>query len=111
MQVAPKDGESEADTDVESPKEKRTRPDGDQMQDESGAVGDTNGGSSDGGGNGVPEQRTANFDQQDATSSALLHSQTDTKPDVSSFNRGTGFDPHSLSQGNYSSSVLVRKID
>jgi len=96
--VAPKDGESEADTDVESPKEKRTRQEGDQMQDESGAVGDTNGGSSDGG-NGVPDQRTANFDQQDATSSALLHSQADTKPDVSSFNRGTGFDPHSLSQG------------
>nr|PNR39691.1 hypothetical protein PHYPA_019970 [Physcomitrium patens] len=98
--VTPRDGESEADTDVESPKEKRTRQEGEQNQDESGGVGDTNGGgNSDGAGNGVPEQRAANFDQQDAASSALLHSQTDTKPDISSFNRSAGFDPHNVSQG------------
>jgi len=98
--VTPKDGESEADTDVESPKEKRTR-EGDAIQDESGGgVGDTNGGgSSDGGGNGGPEQRPGNFDQQDAASSVLLHTQGDTKPDISSFNRGASFDPHNLPQG------------
>lgn len=107
-QVTPKDGESEADTDVESPKEKRTR-EGDAIQDESGGgVGDTNGGgSSDGGGNGGPEQRAGNFDQQDAASSVLLHTQGDTKPDISSFNRGAGFDPHNLPQGNNSAVVTV----
>ncbi|KAG0567598.1 hypothetical protein KC19_7G146900 [Ceratodon purpureus] len=98
--VTPKDGESEADTDVESPKEKRSKPEGDHIQDEAGGVGDGNGGgSSDGGGNGVPEPRSAKFDQQDATSSALLHPQSDTKPDVSSFNRSAGFDTHNIPQG------------
>ena len=112
MQVTPKDGESEADTDVDSPKEKRTKPEGDQIQDESGGIGDANGGgNSDGGGNGVPEQRSAKFDQQDATSSPLLHPQPETKPDVSSFNRGTGFDSHSMPQGNCSSLSLFLQLD
>jgi hypothetical protein len=104
LQVTPKDGESEADTDVESPKEKRSKPEGDQIVDETGGVGDANGGgSSDGGGNGVPEKRGVKFDQRDATSSGLLHPQSDTKPDVSAFNRGTGFDSHSMPQGSCSS--------
>lgn len=100
MQVPPKDGESEADTDVDSPKEKRPRLEVDPGQDESGGVGDTNGGgSSDGGGGGGPEQRPTHFDQQDAASSVLLHSQGDIKPDISSFNRSAGFESHNLAQG------------
>lgn len=102
LQVTPKDGESEADSDGESPKEKRTRQKGDQNQDESVGIGDPHGGGSfDGAGNGVPEQKAVNSDQQDATSSALLHPQADTKPDISSFNRGAGFDPYNMPQGNY----------
>nr|PNR48191.1 hypothetical protein PHYPA_012666 [Physcomitrium patens] len=98
--VTPKDGESEADSDGESPKEKRTRQKGDQNQDESVGIGDPHGGGSfDGAGNGVPEQKAVNSDQQDATSSALLHPQADTKPDISSFNRGAGFDPYNMPQG------------
>lgn len=102
LQVTPKDGESEADTDVDSPKEKRSRAEGDQNQDESGGVGDANGGgSSDGGVNGVLEQRSVKYDQHDITPSGLMP-QSDTKPDVSSFNRSAGFDAHSMSQGNWS---------
>ncbi len=107
MQVAPKDGESEADTDGESPKEKRPK-DGDQIQEEAGGVGDANGGGgSDGGGNGVAEQRGGKFDQQDGSTSVLLHPQSDTKPDMGSFNRSGGFDSHTMSQGNHSSLFLL----
>ena len=98
MQVTPKDGESEADTDVDSPKEKRAK-DGDLVRDEAG--GDGNGGGSSDGGNGAPEQRNGKFGQQDGSSSALVHPQSDTKPGVGSFNRGGGFDSHSMSQGNH----------
>ncbi|KAH9533659.1 hypothetical protein CY35_18G063500 [Sphagnum magellanicum] len=94
--VSLKDGESEVDTDVESPKEKWPRQqEVDMVQDDSGTMGDMNGtGSSDGGGHAVQPQH---FDPQDATSSVLLLSEA--KPNISSVSRGPGFESLNVPQG------------
>ncbi|CAK9865793.1 unnamed protein product [Sphagnum jensenii] len=111
QQVSLKDGESEAETDVDSPRQKRLRCDVEVNQNNSETFVDKNGVSSDGGNQDENEQNPEQMHhcgQPEDTVTSVLLQEAEIKHNIS-FISG-GLDPHSFTQGATESS-MVKMVD
>ncbi|KAL3685101.1 hypothetical protein R1sor_003123 [Riccia sorocarpa] len=111
--VTPTNGESEVDTDVESPKEKKSKFDKDlgQENSNSGGLAETAGGgqSSDGVGPGYDQKPSAvdHYDHQESASSGLMQHQGDSKQVGLKYGRAAGYERGFAQGGSEDASLLT----
>ncbi|KAL2653322.1 hypothetical protein R1flu_021450 [Riccia fluitans] len=115
--VTPTNGESEVDTDVESPKEKKPKYDKDlgQENSNSGGLAETAGGghSSDGVGPAYDQKQSGvdHYDHQESASSGLMQPQAEAKQSGLKFGRAAGFERGFAPGGSEDSSLLTVLVD